>query len=193
MSTSFKTLLKVFDAVSAYDSHHINSLQNSNGKKITIPVMLLSEQTPLSEEKSISGTVSMLPSGDNLMGTAVYWFDRALRDNFIYFGWHRAYVGLSKAKVEPGTYLARDRMAHAMMGYDRSKNLRDNLHEVLKNYEQRKNGGIPPVVAEQYFDLAASIIADSVVVQSEDIERIIFHTDGGLKKLFGFRPKGLEF
>jgi hypothetical protein len=194
MGTPFTTLQKIFENVTDYNSPQINSLMNSGGKKITLPVVLVSKATEDREEISITGQVSMLPSGENLYGTAVYWFDRTLRDNKVFFSWDKAYVGPGNAAVNPGTYLAGDRMAHAMMGYDRHKSLRDNLQDIKRNYDQRRyGGGIAPELYEQHFDLAASIIADSVVVKSEDLEEILFQQYGGIKKIFGFRPKGLEF
>lgn len=190
MSTPWTTLTKIFENLADIDNGSLNTLANSGGRKITIPVSLVSER----DKKTISGEVSLLPSPLFLNGAAVCLFDRAVRQNGVFLFWEKALVGVGKAEVKAGTYLSNDNMAHAMLGHDRNQSLRENLEYFKKNYEHRRNnGGIPPTEFEECMDLAAAIIADSAVIKSADLERELFNRKSAFDKFFGFKPRGLEF
>lgn len=188
--TSWKTLTKIFENLSDIDNGDLNMLASSRGQKITIPVQLISEL----DQTTISGTVSLLPSPKNLNGAAVCLFDTAVRKNGIHLFWEKAVAGSGNVEINPGTYLAFDNMAHAMLGYDRGISLHENLIEIKKNYDYRRhNGGVPPNGLEECFDLAAAIIADSAVITSVDLERMIFDRKSAFDKFYGFKPRKIEF
>jgi hypothetical protein len=189
-STSWETLEKLFNELSDYNHPGMNVLAQSGGKKIDIDVTLVSEK----EKLAVSGTVSMLPSEKFLDGTAVYMFREAVHANGIHALWDKAHSGAKKTPTDLGTFLAFDDLAHSMLGYDRNKSLRNNLMEVLRSYDRRRNhGGIPARRREAYNDIVSAIIADSVVIKSEDIEQILYERKPWMMRLKEFKPCGLVF
>lgn len=188
MRTPQTTLTRIFESLKDLDHNDINTLAALNGRMVTIPVRL-----EYKEEKLAQGTVTLSPLRSRMEFAAVYLFENVLINNGLHLFWDKAIAGPDNFTIDPGKYLAQDNLVHEMLSHDRGLSLRDNLAAIKNDYDQRLVHGTPPTEYEQGFDLCAAIVANTAIIRSEDLERVLFNRKSAFEKFYGFWPHKLEF